>query len=87
MTPPHSRITGNALFATYVLGYALAILALVVDIQRGGALLTALGFAGCLGLTTHLLYAVARAMAFSPTGTRLAPAPARAPSDSQGMAI
>jgi hypothetical protein len=76
MTPPHSRITGNTLFALYVLGYALAIAALVIDISRGGVL-TFLGFASCLGLSTHLLYQLARAMAFSPMGARLAPEPVR----------
>jgi hypothetical protein len=77
MTPPHSRITGNTLFATYVLGYALSITALVIDIHRGGALLTVLGFVSCLGLSTHLLYQLARAMAFNPMGARLAPVPVR----------
>ena len=73
MTLSSSRINDNKLFAVYVLGYALAIAALVIDIQRGGVLFTLIGFATCLGLSTHLLHRMARAMAFSPTGARLAP--------------
>jgi hypothetical protein len=86
MTPPHSRITGNKIFAAYLLGYAFAIGALVLDIQRGGALLTLAGFATTLGLTLHLLYRMAQAMAFSPTVARLAPVPMSLSPDRQGMA-
>jgi hypothetical protein len=59
----------------YGLGYALASISVVVDIHRGGVLLTLLGLAVSLVLTTLLLVRVARAMAVSPTAAQLAPAP------------
>jgi hypothetical protein len=77
MTPPHSRSTGNTSFTVYVLGYVLAITALVLDPHPGRGLFTLFGFVLSLGLTTYLLYGMARAVAFNLTTARLDPMPVR----------
>lgn len=65
-------------FVMYTLGYALAIAALLLDIRYGRAIFALIGLASSLAMTTHLLYRVARAMAFSPAAAHLRTAPMRA---------
>jgi hypothetical protein len=72
MTPPPA--SGIKTLAVYALGYTLTIVLLVLDIRHGGTLFTFLGFAVSFAITTHLLYRVARAMAFSPTAAPMEPA-------------
>jgi hypothetical protein len=75
MTPPHSSSSSNKSFAVYVIMYTIVLASLALDIQRGGILFTLVGTASSILLTTLIAYRMAQAMAFSPTGSRLAPLP------------
>lgn len=74
MTPPHSSSGSNS-FAAYVVMYTVALASLVLDIQRGGVLFTVLGIVSSVLLTAVIAYRMAQAMAFSPTGSHMAPMP------------
>ncbi|PTL84771.1 hypothetical protein [Vitiosangium sp. GDMCC 1.1324] len=76
MNPPPAS-SGRSL-TLYALGYALAILSVVLDVHGGGVLFAFLGLMGSILLTTLLLYQLARAMAYSPMEE-----PARMPSGKQ----
>lgn len=78
MNPPPT--SSSNVLAVYVVSFALAIAAVVLDIRHGGVLFAFLGLVGSLAMTTVMVYRMARAMAFSPMADRLASAPARVPS-------
>ncbi len=81
-TPPN---TAKA-FAMYALGYALSIVALVLDVRHGVAIFALAGFAGSVVVTTLILYRAARAMAFSPMAAQPRTVPVRVSADSQRLA-